>query len=683
MTLLVARVWKHINNMQEKEVSAFASLMVSLLAIVLYYKKNIYFSIQKPLCLLDSYLLFEIGFPILVGTAYFFVKNKYKPLFLKIILANYVLIGIFNGILFYHLDYNPYWYTFSLIYVFLFGFIIYDKKWIKAFLLSSFMAIYMPFIFLKAHPIFTIFDLLTIGLSTFTIYYIFIIQTINRQHKLEEIKTLLTEKQQETDNVIDHLNTMVMYKNMKNEIVKVNKRFADIRGKDKEYYMNKSLYELEPQERAKAFHEEDLAIIKSGKPVMNDIIYTKLDNGKMSYLLINKIPLYDANNQPKGIVIQAEDITTFKEQEEKLKASEHVFRMLFEKSLLPMFIVEHPSRKIVKVNKSMCSLVQYSENELLNMTSIEISHEKDAYMTDKIIESYEVYEQKSMSIIKRYIRKDGEELTCEIAVIVILDPQGNITHRIGILNDLTEKIKSDEKIRIHHQKLKEINQNMQEMMYIISHDLREPLRTITSYIQLLEKKINITPENKLFLNFIVEATTRMNLQIKSLVDYSQYAYQELHFQKVDIADVLHIVEKNLLALINETQTSLKYALPLPKVYGDPTLITQLFQNLISNAIKYTDKNKTPLVEIKWEENLLEQNYCFEVKDNGIGIEEAYLEQIFGLFRRLHKPSEYEGTGIGLTICRKIIQRHNETIWAKSKIGIGSSFYFTLASYHQD
>ena len=216
---------------------------------------------------------------------------------------------------------------------------------------------------------------------------------------------------------------------------------------------------------------------------------------------------------------------------------------------------------------------------------------------------------------------------------------------------------------------------MEEFAYIASHDLNEPLRKISSFSMLLENRLkeNIDADTQSYLKFILSATERMRNLINELLKYSRVTIQNKKFETINIEQIVTNALSNLELMVQESKAEI-IRKPLPKIKGDETQLLQLFQNLISNALKY--RNSMP-PEIQIGAQKENYKWVFYVKDNGIGIDPKYSEKIFVIFQRLHSRSEFSGTGIGLAICKKIVEQHNGKIWVESAPGEGSTFYFTL------
>ena len=223
--------------------------------------------------------------------------------------------------------------------------------------------------------------------------------------------------------------------------------------------------------------------------------------------------------------------------------------------------------------------------------------------------------------------------------------------------------------------LKRSNEELERFAYVSSHDLQEPLRMVTLYSQLLEKryKDNLDSDADDFIEYIVENAKRMKQLIDDLLEYSRVTSQAKEFENVDIEKILDVVLTNLSVPIAENNAKINYD-SLPTVLADKNQMLRVFQNLITNAIKFQG-DKSPEINILVQKGQTE--WTFAVSDNGIGIKPEHQKQIFDVFKRLHTREEYPGTGIGLSIVQKIIKHHGGRIWIESELEKGSTFYFTI------
>jgi len=254
-------------------------------------------------------------------------------------------------------------------------------------------------------------------------------------------------------------------------------------------------------------------------------------------------------------------------------------------------------------------------------------------------------------------------------------------YRISVL-DITQRKqyelelkKAREKSEQTVQRLKQVNQELEQFAYTASHDLQAPLNTISGLMGLLEENGYFPPgsEGKKFFSLIKSNTQRMKLMIKDLLEYSKIDGNELEFEDVSLNEVCEFALELIRDQVNENKAT--FIIPeLPKIRGDKIKLTRLFQNLFSNAIKYRS-NENPLVKLDFEDKGDEIKVF--VHDNGIGFEMKYADQIFGFMKRLHSHDSISGTGIGLSACKRIVEIHGGTIGAKSAPGKGSTFHFTL------
>ena len=222
---------------------------------------------------------------------------------------------------------------------------------------------------------------------------------------------------------------------------------------------------------------------------------------------------------------------------------------------------------------------------------------------------------------------------------------------------------------------------MDDFTYVVSHDLKEPLRSVRTFSEFLVEDYGdrLDEEGKDYLERLQKAAIRMGNLIDDLLKLSRIGRIKMEFTEVDLNELLQNIREDLIAAIEEKNVDLQIG-SLPVIRCQRTLMSELFKNLISNGIKFSEAEK-PIVEVGCEEG--KDEYLFSVKDNGIGIEEMYLERIFNIFQRLNPREKYEGTGAGLTICKKIVEEHGGKIWVESKVGEGSTFFFTIPKAHHE
>ena len=238
-----------------------------------------------------------------------------------------------------------------------------------------------------------------------------------------------------------------------------------------------------------------------------------------------------------------------------------------------------------------------------------------------------------------------------------------------------EKKEQDEKLANYARELERSNKELGEFAYLASHDLQEPLRMVGSFLQLLQQryKDKLDREANEYIYYAVDGAARMKRLINDLLNYSR-TNREWMIGEVDIARTVRDALQNLGASVNDSGAMIHFE-NMPELMADPSQMVQLFQNLIGNAIKFRKKDEPPVIKISAGKN--NSTWLFSVEDNGIGIDQQYSEKVFVIFKKLYSSEKYEGTGIGLAIAKKIVERHGGKIWFESEPGKGTTFYFTL------
>ncbi len=368
--------------------------------------------------------------------------------------------------------------------------------------------------------------------------------------------------------------------------------------------------------------------------------------------------------------------------------------------------------KITSWNFGAEKMYGYGVNEVLGKSIRILSPPESA---DKIVMPLNVV---NGEIVKNYqtkrLTKYGKEIGVSLTVSPIYGNNGNVVGASSIARDITEIKKTENELQKYrenleeqvkerteelenanfrlknmireHEKteeklsdlvdeLKRSNNELEQFAYIASHDLQEPLRMVSSFTQLLERKYKdeLDEDAHEYINFAVDGAKRMQTLINDLLTYSRVTTRGKDFTKIDINEIVKQALFNLEMRIEENDAIVDVD-ELPEIYADEFQMVQLFQNLIGNAIKYRSK-EPPHICISAEKD--NNEWIFKISDNGIGIAQEYYERIFTIFQRLHEIHTYSGTGVGLAICKKIVERHGGRIWVDSEYGKGSSFYFSI------
>jgi light-regulated signal transduction histidine kinase (bacteriophytochrome) len=281
---------------------------------------------------------------------------------------------------------------------------------------------------------------------------------------------------------------------------------------------------------------------------------------------------------------------------------------------------------------------------------------------------------RDQDFVHRMLAVDGNTFWMR-SIVTSLSRDGRPPLLRGFTVDITAAKKAEDALARRAEELARSNKDLEDFAYVASHDLQEPLRMVSSYTELLAERYRgrLDSDADEFIGFITQGVARMQQMIRDLLAYSRVSTQGSRIVPTSSETILLRALDNLRVAIRESEGVVKHDL-LPVVPADPIQLTQVFQNLIGNSLKFHG-TAPPEVRVSAREDA--GGWTFSVIDNGIGIDPQYSEVIFGLFQRLHTTLEYPGTGIGLTFCRKIVERHGGTIWVESKLGGGAAFHFTI------
>jgi PAS domain S-box-containing protein len=382
-------------------------------------------------------------------------------------------------------------------------------------------------------------------------------------------------------------------------------------------------------------------------------------------------------SDPSGVAVVAtvRDATDRRIAEQKMATSEAMFRALYDQAPDGIVAVDRDGR-IVQVNRMVETMFGYELGELPGRP-IEV-------LVPERFRAAHVGQRRSYSEQPRTrpmgegrdlfaARKDGTEFPVDILLSPVQVPGTEMV--ISVVRDVTERKRAEREAKERAEQLARSNRELEQFAYVASHDLQEPLRAVAASCQVLEKRLagKLEGDTGEFLGFAIDGAKRMQELISDLLAYSRVARESRELVPVDLAQVVRRVLVNLQPRIQETGAEIKVA-ALPTVRGDPTQLGQLLQNLLTNAMKFHGA-KRPEVAVSVAE--ADGMWRFAVADNGIGIDAKFKDKIFVIFQRLHRREEYPGTGIGLAICKRVVERHGGEIWVESTPGAGATFHFTL------
>ena len=360
-----------------------------------------------------------------------------------------------------------------------------------------------------------------------------------------------------------------------------------------------------------------------------------------------------------GIVSLYTDVTEVKAVEARRRERE-----LAEKSVLLQSTLDNLDQGVLVINRSG-RLEAWNQRfiQLLELQWASLS------MGDTLsgLKGLESLTEVSLPFAAEHRTADGRLMDLRINPM----PDGG---RVATFTDITERQVKEQQLVQAVDRLSQANTELERFAYVASHDLREPLRTIVSFTQLLQRRYPLEGEAQEFIDLVIGAGKRMNALICGLLDYSRVSGQSSPFRTCDMGLIVNLVLDNLRVSIDQSGASIEVA-PLPHVNGDAVQLVQLVQNLLGNAIKYCRPDQKPRVSIAAEKTD-DGNWLFAITDNGIGVEESG-QDIYEIFRRLHHNTAYPGTGIGLAVCRRIVQHHGGKLWHEAVESGGTRFLFTL------
>ncbi len=367
--------------------------------------------------------------------------------------------------------------------------------------------------------------------------------------------------------------------------------------------------------------------------------------------------------------------------EQRVHDSERHFQSWFEDAPIACHEVDRDGI-VLCVNQAECELFGFQREEMIGRHIWDFMAAEDREKTKAGLLQRIADEQPLVPLEREYKRSDGSSVVMEIHQKRVRDASGRAIGLRTFLLDITQRKRAEQTLQQQAEKLARSNAELEQFAYVASHDLQEPLRKIQAFGDRIKTKCaaGIGEEGADYLTRMQNAAARMQVLIQDLLSLSRVASQAKPFAPVDLSEVVRTVVSDLEMRVQDTGGRVDVG-ALPVIHGDRGQMAQLFQNLIGNGLKFRKPGEEPVVTVHSEFLTVQQGganvWQIVVQDNGIGFDEKYRDRIFQIFQRLHGRNEYEGTGIGLAICRKIVDRHGGSITANSSPGAGAKFVITL------
>ncbi|MEZ4777718.1 MAG: ATP-binding protein [Bacteroidia bacterium] len=471
----------------------------------------------------------------------------------------------------------------------------------------------------------------------------------------------------------------VFAKDTSRRFIFTNNALADTFGKSNDDLLGKRDDEIHPIfSEDPQFMEDDLTVLEKGEDTFRsrEKIYDFMGNEK--WLETIKKPIFNEKNEIIGLLGVASDITDRIKAEDQLRKNEAMLNAIINSIPDPVLALRDNYTPIFYNNKLLTGFLnQFGKG--LDAQPIWT----DMFSPEIVDRYFQIFCQASKGEIVRvsdvFPGKDAV-MYASLTFSPIMDSQGDNLGVVIIVQDETELKQKEIDLNRKNEQLKnyiESNMNLENFAYLASHDLRAPIRTIVSFAQLLEKRLAgvLSEEDREYLDFVVSASKNMQRLIHDLLTYSRVNTTKINIFPINLPQLLEELRNELFVTIEEKNAKLTFHSIPETISADRIKLRQLLSNLIINALKFSRPEVPPEIEISCK--VEQDQWRFHVKDNGIGIPKEYQEHIFLLFRRLHKEADYEGTGIGLALCKKIIEQHKGEIGVISEKGKGSEFYFTI------
>jgi PAS domain S-box-containing protein len=498
----------------------------------------------------------------------------------------------------------------------------------------------------------------------------------------ESVEAALRESQARLQAILDNTNAVIYVKDLDSRYLLANRGFEKALGVSRDQVIGRRVHDLLPPAVADDFAEHDRQVLGATHALTFEESIPGTNGSAHTYISV-KSALRHADGSAYAICGISTDITDLKKAEAERTRLRTFLDSIIENLPHMVFVKDAQELRFVRFNKAGESLLGFSRRDLIGKNDYDFFPKEEAdFFTSKDREVLASGQQ--LDIPEEPIQtKSGESRVLHTKKVPILDAGGRAMYLLGISEDITERRRIEqcladlnEGLRHRTEELEATNQELEAFSYSVSHDLRAPLRHIAGFADLLKREAGdaLDEKSQRYIEKIVGAATRMGQLIDDLLVFSRMGRAQMRHTSVDLA---HLVNEIVAELKEEAKDrTIEWRIePLPVVRGDPAMLRVALMNLLSNAVKYTRPRPVAIIEVGTESR--EEGVVVHVRDNGVGFEGQYRHKLFGVFQRLHRPEEFEGTGIGLANVRRIIHRHGGTTWAEGEAGSGACFYFSL------
>jgi PAS domain S-box-containing protein len=495
------------------------------------------------------------------------------------------------------------------------------------------------------------------------------------EQKVNERTEELSNREKQLASIFDTVADSIFVLEVKNEtdflFTSVNPAFLLTSGLEYDQVVGKRMNDILPETSLNHVMEKYKKAIETKKIVSWEET-SDYPSGRLTGA-VSIAPIFDEAGNCIKIIGSVHDLTERKKADKALIESENYLRTIVE--------TEPECVKLIGINGELQSM---NPAGLAMIEADNLEQVKGRSILGIIDTPYrEAFKKLTQNIFKGKSGKMEFEITglkgthrwLETHAVPLKNAEGKIISLLGVTRDITERKKAEDELKKYADELEISNKELEHFAYAASHDLQEPLRMVSSFLNLVEKRIDVHLDDttRQYINFASDGAERMKRLIQDLLQYSRVGRNKENFASIDLNEVVqnvtHVLDEKI-----KKNSALITRKTLPVITANKTLITHLFVNLVNNALKYHNGEQTKIEIGSIEEPV---NHILYVKDNGIGIDPKFFEMIFIIFKRLHTKKEYSGTGIGLAISKKIVEIHKGKIWVESEPGKGSTFYFSI------